>query len=71
MHALTIDNPEMEKLAKEVFSKEPISKNAEFYNFLLEQKVKQDLRESLRQLKAGEVYSEEETYRKLYAELGL
>lgn len=71
MHALTIDNPEMERLAKEVFSNEPISSNAEFYHFLLEQKTKQDLQKSLEQLDAGEVYSEEETFRELYADLGL
>lgn len=71
MHAFTIDNPEMERLAKEVFSNEPISTSAEFYHFLLEQKVKQDLQKSLEQLEVGNVNSEDETFRKLYAELGL
>lgn len=54
MYALTIDNPEIAKLAKEVFSKEPISTNADFYDFLQEQKLKQDLKESIAQAEAGE-----------------
>lgn len=71
MYALTIDNPEIAKLAKEVFSKEPISTNADFYDFLQEQKLKQDLKESIAQAEAGEYLSEEETFTKLYEELEL
>lgn len=48
-----------------------ISKSTELDELQLEEKMCQDLKESLRQLEAGLVYSEKETFRKLYAELGL
>lgn len=71
MYALTIDNPEIAKLAKEVFSKEPISTNADFYDFLQEQKLKQDLKESIAQAEAGECLEQEEAFELLYKRLGL
>lgn len=71
MYALTIDNPELEQLAREVFSKDPVSTNAQFHRFLQQQKLRQDVEESLAQLEAGLVYPEKEAFEKLYAELGL
>ena len=71
MHTLTIDNPEMAQLAKEVFSKEPISASLDFYNFLQAKKLKQEIKQSLAEAEAGEYLSEEETFDLLYQELDL
>ncbi len=71
MYALNINNSEIENLAKEVFEKNPISTNSDFYRFLKKQKIKQDLKESVTQVENGDFLDEDDTFKKLYSELGL
>lgn len=71
MYALKIDNPTIGRLAKEVFEKDPVSTNAEFYQFLQHQKLKQDLKESLEQAEKGQYSSEEDTFDQLFSEFDL
>lgn len=71
MYALTIENPDVESLAREVFERSPISENSDFHAFLEEQKIRLDFKESVEQSERGGVLDEDEAFKKLYAELGL
>jgi hypothetical protein len=71
MYALTIQNPQMEALAREVFKNPLIEQDADFLAFLAAQKIKQDLRESVGQMEKGDLLESKAVYASLYNELGL
>lgn len=71
MYALNINKSAIESLAKEVFDKNPIPTNSEFYRFLKEQKIKQDLKQSIIEAENGNFLDEDDTFKKLYYELSL
>lgn len=71
MYAIQIENPEMEELAELVFGNQPVSESPDFLNFLNQQKLKKDLRESYRQMEMGQLMTMDEAFEKAFKEVGI
>ena len=71
MYALTIDNPTVESLVKELYHDRSMADDPAFIAFLQKKKVIQDLRESYSQFQNGQVLTEEAAFSSIYNELGL
>jgi len=71
MYELTIDNPSVETLVKELYEDGNLAGDPAFIAFLQKQKIIRDLRESFSQLKEGQTLSSDEAFASVYNELGL
>ena len=71
MIALQIENPEIEKLVKEIFPENRVGNSPEFLLFLQKQKIINDLHESFQQADSGQVLGIDETFENVYTSLGI
>ncbi|SFR49133.1 hypothetical protein [Thiomicrospira sp. ALE5] len=71
MYALTIDNPRVESLVKELYQDKSLSDDPAFIAFLQKKKMMRDLRESYNQYQDGQLITEDEVFASVYNELGL
>ncbi len=71
MIALQIENPEIEKLVKELFPENKVGNSPELLLFLQKQKIINDLHESFQQADSGLARGIDETFDNVFASLGV
>ncbi len=71
MYELTIENPSVEALVKELYDDENIANDPAFVSFLQKKKLIRDLCESYKQLQNGQTITSNEAFESVYNELGL
>ncbi|NCN44712.1 MAG: hypothetical protein CO158_07100 [Piscirickettsiaceae bacterium CG_4_9_14_3_um_filter_43_564] len=69
MYKLTIENPRVEALVKELYEDGSLASDPAFIAFLQKQKIIRDLRESFIQLQNGQTLSSDEVFESVYMQL--
>jgi hypothetical protein len=71
MFAIELQNPVLEKLAKEIFADEPVVDNPQFLEFLLQQKINKDLEKSIAEMKQGKTHQLNNAFSQTFKRLGI
>jgi len=71
MFSIQLQNPLLEKLAKEIFTDKPVTENPQLLEFLQQQKINKDLNQSIADMNKENTVDIDEAFDQTLKQLGI